>query len=114
MKTKTLICIVVVLLVLAAAIYWFVPMPLSAECQARQQQLKQQIGQLNYCTVTNDCEAQALYCPFDCWVFVNKQADFSQVKSQVDAYGSECGVCLLACPSEPPRPDCIEGKCIVP
>ncbi len=114
MKMKTLAFVIVAIVIVGALIYVLLPAPLSPECYAEQLALKQQIEQLNYCTVTEDCEAQALYCPFDCWVFVNRQADFAPVKAQIDAYGSTCGVCQLECPGQPPSPACIEGKCIVP
>ncbi len=115
MNNKIIAGLVIAIVIIGAAIYMLVPiqMPISTECVERQVQLNQQADQLNYCTVTEDCEVQALFCPFECWVFANKNADFSQVKVQINAYGNECGVCELACPSTPPKPECIAGKCVV-
>jgi len=115
MDNKIIAGIVIAIVVVAAAVYMLVPMetPLSTDCQERQLLLKQEAEQLNYCTIVEDCEVHALYCPFECWVFANKQANFLPVKLQIDAYGSECGVCELACASMPPELDCIEGKCVV-
>lgn len=115
MDNKIIAGMVIAIVIIGIATYMLVPMqmPLSTECNETQLQLKQQADQLNYCTVTEDCEAQALFCPFECWIFTNRQANFSQVKTQIDAYGSECGVCELACPSIPPKPECIKGKCVI-
>jgi hypothetical protein len=99
--------------VIAAATYLLVPVPVSAECLDRQAQLRQEIDGVNYCIATEDCEVQALYCPFDCWIFANRQANFAQIKVQIDAYGTECGVCLADCSNAPPKPECVEGKCVI-
>ena len=112
MDTKTIAIAVGAIVVVAAAIYFLLPMPITLACSARQAGLNQQIEQLNYCSATEDCEAQALFCPFNCWVYVNRNADFASLKAQIDAYGNECEACTFSCSESPAATECIQGKCV--
>ena len=88
MNKKTLIYAVAGIVIVAIVAYLFVPTPLTPECYSRQASLKKQIEKLNHCNTTDDCKAQAMFCPFNCWVFINKNENFTPLKAQVDAYGS--------------------------
>ena len=104
-----------VVLVVAALAYMYVPWPQTAECIAKQDGLNQRMAALNYCSEVEDCELHSLVCPFGCVVFSNKEADFAPLKAEADQYGSECGsfeACRNECQAESKLVDCIDSKCV--
>jgi hypothetical protein len=59
-----------------------VPMP-------REEALKQELAEANYCDVPADCELIGSKCPFDCYIYVNKEKAVEMLE-RVNAFQSQC------------------------
>lgn len=70
--------------------------------------IRKEIELANYCEVQDDCVVVNSKCPFDCFVFVNKN-ESSRISELIDSYPSKC---IYGCIAVVPELDCVEGKCI--
>lgn len=77
-------------------------------CMSAEAQIKQEIADANYCDVAADCVDAGGKCPFDCYIFVNKN-EVERIKTMVEGYESKCMYsCLMMKGVE-----CVDHKCTV-
>lgn len=69
-------------------------------------QIKDLITEANYCDTAADCVDAGGKCPFDCYVFVNKN-EVEHVKTAVQGFASQCTYSCLAIQGV----DCVSNKC---
>jgi|APSaa5957512576_1039674.scaffolds.fasta_scaffold101071_1 hypothetical protein len=77
------------------------------------------IDEKNYCTENSDCTYLSdfiiLGCPFDCYNFVNKNEDFSEIKDLSEQYFTDYNQhCVYGCPVQPKQNEitCKNNKCV--
>ena len=72
-----------------------------------EKRIRAEIEKANYCEVKSDCIQVESQCPFDCYVFVNKN-EAERVGGLIMNYSSSCAyICV-----EIRDYDCVRGKCI--
>lgn len=79
-------------------------------CDKLEKKIHQQIEQLNYCQIDEDCTIEFFDCPFGCGSYLNKNANIASVKEQVNSYHNQCGRCEYGC-MRPLNPVCQNQKC---
>lgn len=79
---------------------------LAACTQNQEAQIKQAIAEANTCETAADCVDIGAKCPFDCYIFVNKN-ESERIKTLVDGYPSQCEYSCLAISGV----DCVDRKC---
>ncbi len=67
-------------------------------CVETQKDIKAQIDLLRSCSADSDC-VRAPYsgCPYGCGLLIHADADFSDVLTQLQAFGKTCGKCNFDC-----------------
>ncbi len=71
-------------------------------------QVKGEIEKANYCEVKDDCVQVESKCPFDCYVFINKN-EAERIEELISGYDSNCVYSCVALQGY----ECVENKCAI-
>lgn len=85
------------------------------DCDQREKQIMALISAANYCQAASDCVAVAIYdCPFGCYLLYNKEANLTQIETEISEYHQVCPKCMADCMMPPETNDirCMAGKCV--
>lgn len=86
------------------------------DCKKWGDEIKDSIDKLNYCSKDNDCLAiMTGFCPFGCYWLVNKKADLSGTKKQIEDFEAQgCGGCMYKCGAiSKNAAKCKKKKCVI-
>ncbi|MCD4705061.1 hypothetical protein K8R66_03215 [bacterium] len=81
--------------------------------------LEKRIGELikseNYCDIDLDCKVHNFSCPFGCFSLINKNADLSELKNEIEIFWKKCSSCIYDCSPQPDQNDikCKNNKCVI-
>ena len=70
--------------------------------------LKAELAAANHCEVKEDCELIGSKCPFDCYIYVNKN-EANRLKPLVENFESQCTYSCIASQGV----ECEQNKCVV-
>lgn len=74
----------------------------------KESSIKSEIIKANYCDVDSDCVDAGGKCPFDCYVYVNKN-EVDRISTLIESFDSKCVYGCILCQSAV----CENSKCEV-
>lgn len=100
---KYLIIGLVILIAIASLLYFVL------KVNGSENKIKKEIELANYCETKSDCVQVESKCPFDCFVYVNKN-EKERINKLISNYESNC---VYGCIQVVPVFDCVNKKCVL-
>ncbi|MBN2881259.1 hypothetical protein JXM83_04360 [Candidatus Woesearchaeota archaeon] len=88
-------------------IYFVLVLVFLTSCTNQAEIIKNKINDSNYCETKDDCVDLGGKCPFDCYIYVNKN-EVEKIRPLVESYESNCVYDCVYCPDV----TCTGEKCI--
>lgn len=96
---KKIVIGVIVLFVLIMSLFFAFP-------KLNEKYIKLKIEKANYCSVDSDCIDAGGKCPFDCYVYVNKN-EANKITELIESFDSKCIYNCISCQTA----ICENNKC---